>query len=233
MIVIFGQRYAGAVDRRGGQCAETQFFHVYYLPVIPLSSIWILDPETRVGHEIKLHGRSVLAAYTRSWSLVLGLVAAIIATGISSIALGIVAIALFGFGVAALVWQGRRSPEAEQRSDLNLHAFGTRCEPRHMTRPMVDGLRGRLEARWAAMADGRTPGDVARFGAKSAERRTRSAAEGGVESPEIAVVAYGLLRITAATLTGAEAAEAEAQASRIVNDLREPAAADGPYRQTA
>ncbi|MEO8706868.1 MAG: hypothetical protein ABI867_42975 [Kofleriaceae bacterium] len=161
----------------------------------------------------------MLAAYARSWSLVLALVAAVIATATTSIGLGIAAVALFVLGLAALAWRSRPGIHAQKRSDMNHKAFGTRCEPHLMTREMVDERRAHLETRWAAMANGQTPGDVARFGA---------------DNPEIAVVAYGLLRITAVTLPPAQAAEAEAQAARIVDDLREdPNASEGPYRQTA
>ena len=46
MIVIWGTRNAGKVDQREGQYALTRFAHVYWLPLFPVSSLWV----TRDGY---------------------------------------------------------------------------------------------------------------------------------------------------------------------------------------
>src|SRR5262249_49702497 len=79
-------------------------------------------------------------------------------------------------------------------------------------RAMRQQIKSALDARWAALATGRPPDDVAKFGAKTFDE---------------AIVAYGLLRLSA--IDGN--ADADAAADQILNDARDvPAANAGPAR---
>ncbi len=219
MIIYYGKRFAGAVEKRDGQYAKTLFAHVYYLPLAPITAFWILDDRSGRGHEMRMPWRSLVAAYVRSWSILFAVISPLLARESQSVAPIIGAVVLLAVAGWTLTWRGAPGAHAQARSDLDQKAFGTRCEPRYMPPQMVTEQRTRLEARWAGMAAGQTPNDVARF---------------GTDKPEVAVVAYGLLRITAVSLSRAEAAEAEAQASRIADKAREQlTTGEGPYRQAS
>jgi hypothetical protein len=211
VIVIWGTRNAGKVDQRDGQYALTRFAHVYGLPLVPVSSIWVTGDG--VGHAMKLSAKSVFAGYARTWGLIAG-------------ALGVIGLvpmwAALGAVVAAagtVSWRDARGARAV-RSDLNAAAYGTRCEPELLPGELADALRDEVGQRWAAVSDGQTPADVARF---------------GTDDPRRAAAAYGVLRLTALTLAAPQAAEAERDASRIASGTRErPALGEGgPYRSTA
>lgn len=65
MILVVGQRFAGSVERVGKTHVVTEFFHVMWLPVVPLRSLLLLD---RGGHQIPMHFGSVIAGYGRAWA---------------------------------------------------------------------------------------------------------------------------------------------------------------------
>src|SRR5439155_14303832 len=95
-------------------------------------------------------------------------------------------------------------------------AFGTRCDPAHMDDLMRVQIGSALKDRWAKIDAGRSPDDVARFGAKSSGE---------------AVVAYGMLRLAA--LERNSKAE-EAAADRILAGTHDTLPSDqGPYRDAA
>jgi len=62
MFVIFGKRFYGSIDGvEGLGSVRTLFFHLFWIPVIPMQSMV-------GGHEMNgLHWRSVLAAYVRAF----------------------------------------------------------------------------------------------------------------------------------------------------------------------
>ena len=123
MIVIWGTRRVGKIDHRDGQYALTRFAHVYWLPLLPIGAVWMTGLDT--GHAIKLSARGVLAGYARTWGLLLGLVGA--AAGGGALAVGVATAAV---GALSITWTNVRGAAAKRRSDLNLLAFGTRCDPR-------------------------------------------------------------------------------------------------------
>jgi hypothetical protein len=167
-----------------------------------------------MGHEMKLSVKSVLAGYARSWALVLGAAGILGVGGTTVFVLALAAISVAAFSWA---WKDTNGERAERRSDMNQLAFGTRCEPRLLPAPLVETLAVELNERWAAVAEGQSPGDVARFGTDDMER---------------AAAAYGVLRLTALTLPPAQAKEAEAEAQRIAEGAREKLQVTdgGPYR---
>src|ERR1043165_6044280 len=78
MIVIYGTRFYGEVDNHGGQRQLTKFFHIYWVPLVPISTMWVTrDVEGgHNGHPVTMSGRSVLAGYARVWGPVAGIAAA-------------------------------------------------------------------------------------------------------------------------------------------------------------
>src|SRR5262249_36136559 len=71
MIIIFGQRRSGKVDEIPGLCyVHTQFFHVYYVPLIPLMSYIVLaGSETGQGFRgvrTSLSFKSILVSWVRT-----------------------------------------------------------------------------------------------------------------------------------------------------------------------
>jgi hypothetical protein len=101
-VLIFGERLGGKVDRVPGLFyVGTMFFHVDYVPLIPLRSYIIFQGSEQgegfQGKQIKLSGRSVLAGLIRGW---LGL-ATIIAAAISGFALSSLALGEIAPGIAA------------------------------------------------------------------------------------------------------------------------------------
>src|SRR5450631_2860639 len=84
MIIYYGTRMYGSVDQVGTASVRTRFFHISFLPIVPLGSYAVLDQgsgaaNTFRGIPIGLHGRSVLAGYLRVWGFVGAIGAAVAA----------------------------------------------------------------------------------------------------------------------------------------------------------
>ena len=76
MVVIWGQRMYGRIDRFGGSHVATRFFHIYYVPLIPLSSWLVLEEQAEggfLGSRVPLQLRSVLLTWTRVASVLAAL----------------------------------------------------------------------------------------------------------------------------------------------------------------
>jgi hypothetical protein len=215
MIIIFGRRQYGKVDGCGSEYAHTTFGHLYYMPIIPVSSFWVTHEagNQRSGYPIPLHGKSVLAAYLRMW----GPVAAVIALASGSLTFGVpIAVGIAALSAWAWTWRSIRGAEAVRRTDFNRLAFGMRCEPTVIHAAQRVELEQNLRARWERLGTGRSPNDVGRFGATD---------------PGEAVTAYGLLRLAAISHKGKDEHEA---AERILRGMHDKLPAeDGPYREAA
>ncbi len=112
-------------------------------------------------------------------------------------------------------WRRLRGADAIRRSDFNLVAFGTRCEPSRMLPSQRMIAKRDLDRRWDERSPSRSPNEVAAHG-------TTDAAE--------AVLAYGLLRLSAIERGRAGASDG-ADADRILAGRHEaPQTTDGPYR---
>src|SRR4051794_31008614 len=78
MILIFGQRLCGKVDEVPGICyVATRFLHLYYVPLIPLSS-WVILRGTESasgfkGQQIRLSCKSVLLGWLQAFLVIFGL----------------------------------------------------------------------------------------------------------------------------------------------------------------
>jgi len=219
MIIIYGTRYYGQVDGHAGQCQLTRFAHIYFLPLLPVSTIWVTREVngSYLGHSVKMSARSVLAGYARVW----GPIAALGSVASGSIA-GIVAGAALGaLSVWTWSWRSLRGAREQRRSDFHLLAFGTRCDPLKMPVEVASTLRSDVDEAWAKVADGKTPEDVARLGAAN---------------PQQALLAYASLRLAARTAPGEHGRLAREASERILDSARDldgAALEGGPYRSTA
>ncbi|HWO20137.1 MAG TPA: hypothetical protein VNO30_15225 [Kofleriaceae bacterium] len=216
MIVIYGTAFYGKVANHGGQHQLTKFFHVYYVPLIPVGTLWVTEhmDEGYRGHGVRMSGRSVLAGYARVWGP-LAVIGGLVAGGVGGLAAVVGAAALCAW---SWTWRSLRAPLARRRSDFNLLAFGTRCDPLQMPADLLAVLQGSVDERWALVSEGSTPEDVARLGAKSLSQ---------------AVLAYASLRIAARLAPGEHARAARDASERIiaaVTDIDETALEGGPYR---
>jgi hypothetical protein len=214
MIVIYGTRFYGQVDSHAGQHQLTKFFHVYYVPLLPVSTLWVTSQTDSGyhGHAIQMSGRSVLAGYARVW----GPVAAVGALATGSVGGVVAAVAVAAVAVWTWTWRSLRGAREQRRSDFHLLAFGTRCDPLKMEHRLASMLQAEVAARWAKVADGSTPEDVARLGAAT---------------PAQAVLAYASLRLAARLAPGNHARDARDASDRILDAIKDTAALEGgPYR---
>jgi hypothetical protein len=181
--LIAARRTYGRVDEHDGEYVETEFMCPGGLPVplVPRRSFWIADDRgrRRTGFPIKLHPRSVTATYLRIWAP--GIATAMLVLGSSSLATAIAA-ALFGLSAWSWTWWPRDAA-LRRRSDFDLAAFGSRCDPARMTDPLHQSLASQLALRADADGEPRSPGDVVRYGPRSEDE---------------ALHAYGILRLTEA-----------------------------------
>lgn len=112
MVIVFGRKIYGTVEESGGSSVQTQFVHVYYLPLIPIGSYLMLGKNDRgaaIGRKIPLHLPSVLAGYLRAWGYVgiLACVAFALTSSDSRVqALFWLLLGLYAVGV--VVWSYRR-----------------------------------------------------------------------------------------------------------------------------
>lgn len=217
MIVIYGTRFYGQVDSHAGQRQLTKFFHIYYVPLVPVGTLWVTRDLDRGynGHAVQMSGRSVLAGYARVWGPI---------AVIGAIATGSVGGILAAGGLAALsawtwTWHSLRGAREKKRSDFHLLAFGTRCDPLKMEGQLASVLQADVAERWAQVADGSTPEDVARLGAAN---------------PAQAVLAYASLRLAARLAPSEHARKARDASERILDAIKDGDAAleGGPYRST-
>jgi len=214
MVIVFGRRSYGRVEQHGGEYAQSTFAHVYYMPIIPVSSFWVTQDlgDTARGFSINMSGKSIAAAYLRCWGPI-----AVIASLASGAIGGYIAAALFAAASAwAWSWRSLRGPHALRKSDFQMLAFGTRCDPERMPAEMREQIKHSLDERWAALDGKRSPDEVAELGAAS---------------PREAVLAYGLLRLASIDAPAPARGQAAAAAHRILTGAHDVAQVmDGPYR---
>lgn len=204
MIVIYGTRRFGRVDQVASEYAETLFTHIFFVPLVPISSSWIISSTGRqLPTEINL--KSICAAYLRSNGLLL----AALLIGIGS---GWGAAMVAAASLASFRWVTRSGVHARRRAELNALAFDVRCDVALLPPQVRATFRTELESRLARSATQRAPDEVARFGATSLDE---------------AAIAYGLLTLRALEHPGGNEREL---ASRLLSNRREMSAIVGPYR---
>jgi len=218
MLVMFGTRFYGAVDGHAGQRQLTKFLHFYYMPLVPVGTLWVTqDLSTGYeGHPVAMSARSVVAGYARVWGPVVALVA--LASG--HVGGFVAAGALLALSAWTWTWRSVRSPLEKRRREYNLLALGTYCDPLQMEPELASMLQRDVAEKWSRVAEGRTPEDVARLGAAS---------------PPQAVLAYASLRLAARLAPGEQARKARAASDRVLDAMKDsdPALEGGPYRSTA
>jgi hypothetical protein len=70
MIVVYGTRFYGTVERCGTSRIATRFFHIYGMPLLPLGSVLVTEEgedNSYRGIPLGLHLRSLAAGYARLW----------------------------------------------------------------------------------------------------------------------------------------------------------------------
>jgi hypothetical protein len=197
--IIFGIRYFGAVLGCQGQYVATRFFHLYYLPLIPLGSMWVTgeeEPEQEgwlkttekvtLGVPLSLHLLSVLTGYVRAWSLVL----AAVCFGREDTPWGWLLLSAF---LASWTWRAVGGQKARRRRLFGA-ATGLFCAPELLPPEQASGLLGRLMTEWRK-----------RYGSGAPE-----ALEGPVELATLPLH-YAVLRLTA-RVHGSERASQQAEA---------------------
>lgn len=213
MVIIYGRRAYGRVFGHQGEFAQTRFFHLYYLPLVPESSFWVTHQEgdSVRGFEIATCRESVIAAYLRWWGPILALAA------LASVPFVLGAVVTASIAAAIIYtwrWRSMHTARARRQSEGDALVFGTHCPPALMTPDMRQALRIRLEERWAKVSDGRAPEDMVGFGGNSEQR----------------LLAYGLLRLAAVDHRDPAASGA---ADRILDGLGTEPLESTPYRGDA
>lgn len=219
----YGVRDYGRRGCHDGQYATTEFIHWLHLPFVPGRAFWITrGPRGETHrHEIRPTLPSILRGYAAAWGPFITVGTLLTIGSVVQVSPALFAILLAGMVTTLWAWMGRRLRRGrdQRRSDLHLRAFGTRCDPLDMTQSMALALRETIGARWHAVADGKTPEDVARLGASSSEQ---------------SLVAYALLRLAARLADNHDAARALAASEALLDRMdREGTAAllgDAPYR---
>jgi hypothetical protein len=225
MIIIFGTRHYGMVDRHAGQYACTRVFHLYYLPVLPLGTMWVTaqNGDALSGHKVSFYPRSIAAAFLRPWGVAASIGAGLatygaLGDGRLGTGLGLLALtaALLGLTIWSFLQRAVRGARASRERDMARAVFGTSCDPKYLPRSVVDGMQSSIEDDWARTAQGRTPGDVARL---------------GPSSPGEALLAWALLRLRARTAPRGERARLLADAARLVDGIHDTGTIGSPYRE--
>jgi hypothetical protein len=213
MIIIYGHRPYGRVDVLGGEYAQTDFVHVYYLPIVPTQSTWVMPGgDGLVGLPLGLDAKSIAAAYLRIWGVLVATITFCVAPGLVT---GLIAAALIGLSAYSWGWRVVRGAHARQRSQFNLLAFGTRCDPTKVSAADRINWKQALEERQSKLPVQRPVEDVARFGASDLEE---------------AAIAYGLLRLAA---IDNRSKDAETAVDRLLaGTYDELQTGEGPYRET-
>ncbi|MGE0712748.1 MAG: hypothetical protein AB7N76_11195 [Planctomycetota bacterium] len=81
MVIVWGTGLYGRVDEVPGVCwVATQFFHLYYIPLVPMGSQAVLEQNGNEwrGAAISLSFKSVLIAYLRAALIVAGIVGIVV-----------------------------------------------------------------------------------------------------------------------------------------------------------
>lgn len=171
MVIVYGTRFYGKVRECGRSFLGTQFFHIYYVPLIPIGTHLILEEHgdgSYKGIKTGFSLKSMLAAYLRVWGPLAVLAAVCIGIGIvddvsdeplaMAVVLGftgIVVLALLAGTILGWAVVGKLSHEEKrQRAVYALH-LGYHVDPADMgeaRRAFRDGLLGTIAERARGLA---------------------------------------------------------------------------------
>ncbi|MBZ0230850.1 MAG: hypothetical protein K8M05_00740 [Deltaproteobacteria bacterium] len=217
-MVYLGSHDYGRVHGYAGEYAVTRFLHLWFLPIVPLDTMWVTGAErgAPLAFSIRRSGRSLAAAYLRVWGPLVMLAAVVGWNDVAAVSAAIVGSLMMW----SWTWRSVHGRRAQQRAWVHRALFGTACDPARMSPGMAAPLRAEAETRFAELSGGKTPTDIARLGADSHEQ---------------AYAAYALLRTSAALLRGQARREAIATSERVLAAPRgaRTAGDGGPYRRRA
>lgn len=124
MIVIWGNRLYGKVDQVPGRChVATRFFHLYFIPLIPLGSYVVGKGYEEEGLPIDLSAKSVCAAWMRASFVIMSVVGGFMALAnaadptLLSLGIGLLAFGVAG-GIAANTNAGLNQASYERAVEL-------------------------------------------------------------------------------------------------------------------
>jgi hypothetical protein len=216
MIVVHGIDRFGKVDEVDGEYLVTRFHHLFLLPLVPIGSEWITkrDGDTIVGRVCRLSWKSVLAAYVRTWGVVMpAFLLAVASTGRTTLLFP--ATFIGALAMASLWSRKQRDPHELRRVAVQRPALGIALDPAQLPRDSVDILLPIVAERFEAVSGGRTAVEVAVHGASSEIQ---------------AAYAFVLLRLLSVTMHGIDAVNAHAVSLDLLRIHDVPATTDGPYR---
>jgi hypothetical protein len=170
MIIVYGTRLYGKIKASGPSFLATQFVHLYYLPLFPLSTKLVLEEVGNTNKSIptSFSVRSMLAAYLRVWGPIACIAAA--ATGLSAVSsmgddvlsmavvgvfAAVVVVALLAGTIVSFAVLGKLShDEKRKRAAYALH-LGYHVDPADMgeaRRAFRDSLLATITERARGMA---------------------------------------------------------------------------------
>ena len=208
-------RVFGKVDEYGGELAATKFLHIARLPLIPTGSVWLTTDQAGylLARPIKLHLRSVIAGYLRTWVPLLWWFAFAVdsPTGYA------VAAAALTACFWTWTWRMTHRLKVQRQNDFDLVALGTQCPPGCMQAADLQQVLATQKTNFARVTTERNPDDIARFGSRSAREL---------------IAAYGLLRLHG-TVAPMSASDARLATLRIINGRHDQASGEqGVFRST-
>lgn len=219
MVVVYGTRYMGKIERCSGSFIATKFFHIYWMPLLPLGSHVVLEEHgdgSFRGIPAGLHLRSTLAAYLRTWGVLATLVL-LFASGSSMSSMGeegelasfvgstaLMALCALG-ALAGWAFLGRLSSDAKGLRLVYQDHVGHAVDPGAFDLPSKQGLRSTLLQQLLQRAPG-----LAASGYRSAYDPQTQWAEIGLD-PSVGDLAFlsaavTLARIESTLHSGAQAA---------------------------
>jgi hypothetical protein len=171
MVIVYGTRFYGKVRECGSSYIGTQFFHIYYVPLIPIGSHLVLEQNgdgSFKGIKSSFDVKSMFAAYLRVWgplAVILALVLGIgtiddvsddgVAMAIAGVFTGIVVLAMLVATILGYAVVGKLSNEEKQQRSVYAMHMGYFVDPADMgeaRQAFRDGLLATIVERARGMA---------------------------------------------------------------------------------
>ena len=89
-MIVYGTRHVGTINEiEGVGCIKTRFAHIWFIPLVPLGSMFVVEEkgDSLRGLNMPVNGRSVLAAWGRTW-VMLSTVGLLVGAGAGLLDLG-------------------------------------------------------------------------------------------------------------------------------------------------
>jgi hypothetical protein len=210
MIIVYGTRMYGRIDRCGPTFLGTRFFHIWYVPLIPVGTHLVFNEEDDGfrGLPTGLSGRSVLAAYMRVWGVVGSILAVIALIGgisdaartddlgvmiVSALVYGFGALLALGFTLAGFLFIGKLSTEDKQRRAIYAQYTGTYADPADLGDARME-IRQQILGAFAHRAQGLASSGY-RLPADAANQWANIAVDPGVHDTDLVMQGLTLARI--------------------------------------